>query len=80
MTELREGIDEHLPDSAAAQEWVVSESGVDPEAGRQLVAYIEEGKRVLGLTPSKNRVVAERFFRRQRRDATRNSRAIWRPH
>ena len=62
VTELREGIDEHLPDSSAAQEWVVTESGVDPEAGRQLVAYIEEGKRVLGLTPSKNRVVAERFF------------------
>ncbi len=62
VTEIREGIDELLPDSAAAQEWVVSESGVDLEAGRQLVAYIEEGKRVLGLTPSKNRVIAERFF------------------
>ena len=62
VTELREGIDRILPDSRAAQEWVVSESTVDPEAARQLVAYIEEGKRVLGVTPSKNRVVAERFF------------------
>ena len=62
VTELREGVDSLLPDSGAAREWVVTESGVDTEAGRQLVAYIEEGKRVLGVTPSKNRVVGERFF------------------
>ncbi len=62
VTELREGIDGLLPDSGAAREWVVTESGVDAEASRQLVAYIEEGKRVLGATPSKNRVIAERFF------------------
>ena len=62
ITELRESIDTLLPDAGAAGEWVVSESGVGAEAGRQLVAYIKEGKRVLGVTPSKNRVVAERFF------------------
>ena len=62
VTELREGIDSLLPDGSAAREWVVTESGVDAEASRQLVAYIEEGKRVLGVTPSKNRVIAERFF------------------
>ena len=62
VTELREGIDALLPDSGAAREWVVTESGVGDEASRQLVAYIEEGKRVLGVTPSKKRVVAERFF------------------
>ena len=62
ITELRDGIDRLLPDSGAARKWVVNESGVDGESSRQLVAYIEEGKRVLGVTPSKNRVVAERFF------------------
>ncbi len=62
ITELREGIDGLLPDAGAAQEWVITESGVDVEASRQLVAYIEEGNRVLGVTPSKNKVVAERFF------------------
>ena len=62
ITELREGIDRLLPDAGSAREWVVNESGVDGESSRQLVAYIEEGKRVLGVTPSKNRVVAERFF------------------
>ena len=62
VSELREGIDSLLPDAGAAQEWVVGESGVDAESSRQLVSYIEEGKRVLGVTPSRNRVVAERFF------------------
>ena len=62
ISALREGIDERLADAGAATEWVVTESGVDPESGRQLVAYIEEGKRVLGVVPSKSRVVAERFF------------------
>ncbi len=62
VTELREGVDSLLPDAGAAREWVVTESGVASEASRQLVAYIEEGKRVLGVTPSKNRIVAERFF------------------
>ncbi len=62
ISELREGVDRLLPNTEAAQQWVASESGVHDEASRQLVAYIEEGKRVLGVTPSKNRVVAERFF------------------
>ena len=62
VSELRDGIDQLLPDAGAAREWVITESGIDPEASRQMVAYIEEGKRVLGVTPSKQRVVAERFF------------------
>ena len=62
VSELREGIDQRLDDHAKAQEWVMDESGVDQEASRQLVAYLEEGKRVLGVVPSKNKVVAERFF------------------
>jgi ATP-dependent Lhr-like helicase len=62
ISDLREGIDQRLDDHAKAQDWVMAESGVDQESSRQLVAYIEEGKRVLGVVPSKNKVVAERFF------------------
>ena len=62
VSELREGIDQRLDDHAAAQAWVMAESGVDEESSRQLVAYLEEGKRVLGVVPSKTKVVAERFF------------------
>ena len=62
VSDLREGVDRLLPDAGAAREWVVNEAGIDAEPARQIVSYIEEGKRVLGVTPSKNRVVAERFF------------------
>ncbi|MDA0264294.1 MAG: DEAD/DEAH box helicase [Chloroflexi bacterium] len=62
VSELRDGIDDRLHDQAEAQAWVIAESGVDEESSRQLVAYLEEGKRVLGVVPSKKRVVAERFF------------------
>ena len=62
VSELREGIDQRLGNHAEAQEWVMAESGVDEESSRQLVAYLEEGKRVLGVVPSKTKVVAERFF------------------
>ena len=62
VSDLREGIALRLDDHAKAQDWVVAETGVDQESSRQLVAYLEEGKRVLGVVPSKTRVVAERFF------------------
>ena len=62
VSDLREGIDQRLDNHADAQRWVVSETGVDEESSRQLVAYLEEGKRVLGVVPSKTKVVAERFF------------------
>ncbi len=66
ISELKEAIDQRLDDRLdnleVARQWVVSEAGVDDESGRQLVAYIAEGKRVLGLVPTKKHVVAERFF------------------
>jgi len=62
VSDLREGIDLRLDDHSKAQEWVMAESGVDAESSRQLVAYLVEGKRVLGVIPSKSKVVAERFF------------------
>ena len=62
VTSLREEIDQRLDRPMEALEWVVAQAGVAPEAARQLVAYLEEGKRVLGMVPTGNRVVAERFF------------------
>lgn len=46
----------------SAHAWLVQECGLSPEAARQLVAYLAEGKRVLGMVPTRRRVVAERFF------------------
>ena len=62
VTELREAIDQRLDSPQKAEEWLIAEAGVTPEASQQLVAYFQEGKRVLGMVPTKRRVVAERFF------------------
>ena len=40
----------------------MAETGVSGEIARQLVAYLVEGLRVLGMVPTGHRVVAERFF------------------
>ena len=62
ITQLRDGIDRLLDNPQHAEAWLVSEAGVSPEVARQLVAYLVEGKRVLGVVPTASRVVAERFF------------------
>ena len=62
ITQLRDGIDRLLDNPTNAEAWLVSAAGVSPEVARQLVAYLVEGKRVLGVVPTANKVVAERFF------------------
>ena len=62
VSDLRENIDQRLDRPPEAEEWAVAEAGVSPEVARQLVAYLVEGKRILGLVPTGRRVVAERFF------------------
>ena len=62
ITQLKEGIDRLMDNPPDAEAWLVSETGVSPEVARQLVAYLIEGKRVLGVVPTASRVVAERFF------------------
>ncbi len=62
VTDLREGIFQRLEDPIGAQDWVAAGARISAEAARQLVAYMEEGVRVLGAVPTGKRVVAERFF------------------
>ncbi len=62
VSELREAIDHRLDNPPEAERWIVEETGVSAEAGHQLVAYFIEGKRVLGMVPTRRRVIAERFF------------------
>ncbi len=62
ISQLREGIDRLLDNPQNAEAWLASEAGVSAEVARQLVAYLIEGKRVLGVVPTAGRVVAERFF------------------
>ena len=62
ISDIREGVDERLEFPPEAEEWLIEESGIGVEGAAQIVAYIAEGKRVLGIVPTGNRVVAERFF------------------
>ena len=63
ISQLRDAIDRFLPQQPTqAEAWTAETAGVSPEAARQLVAYLVEGKRILGVVPTAQRIVAERFF------------------
>ncbi len=50
------------PRAQAASTWTQHACGLDVSAAEQLVAYIVEGRAVLGAVPTLDTVVAERFF------------------
>jgi len=50
----------HAP--AEAIRWLVSETRVSPEAAAQILAYINDTMNVLGVVPTSDTIVAERFF------------------
>ncbi|HEY7188485.1 MAG TPA: DEAD/DEAH box helicase [Vicinamibacterales bacterium] len=56
----------HEPGAAmtteAAVEWFAGDTGLDREAARQAVEYLAEGRRVLGVVPTQQTLVLERFF------------------
>jgi len=62
VSDLREAIDQRLSMPDAAIQWLMLDVNVSQEVATQIVEYIVEGKRVLGLVPTATRVVAERFF------------------
>ena len=49
-------------DRAAAQDWLIVEASVTPDAARQAVEYAAAQKAAIGLLPTCRRVVFERFF------------------
>jgi ATP-dependent Lhr-like helicase len=61
VSAVRQAIDERLPVPDTAVAWVM-EQGASQEVAQQTVEYIAEGKRVLGIVPTGDRLVAERFF------------------
>jgi ATP-dependent Lhr-like helicase len=62
VASLREEMDARLDDRERAIEWLISESGISRLAAAQVVDYFAESKRMLGVLPGKDTVVAERFF------------------
>jgi ATP-dependent Lhr-like helicase len=49
-------------DRDAARRWLVGEVGIGAAAARQIVEYLAESKRLLGVIPTEDTLVLERFF------------------
>ena len=49
-------------DAARVIEWFIAETGIDTAAAEQAVEYLAEGRRALGVIPSRETLVLERFF------------------
>ena len=47
---------------AAAMRWLVADLGLSESAAKQLVDYLAAAKAALGVLPTRNRVIFERFF------------------
>ena len=65
VSDLRAGIDRRLGDpaaSAGAVEWMMAETGLEREVAGESVSYLAEGRRALGVIPSQDTLVLERFF------------------
>ncbi len=50
------------PEVASAVQWLCEECGVCAYAAQQLISYVVAGRAVLGAVPTKNTIIAERFF------------------
>ncbi len=62
VSRLRDDFDAQLDSPDLAGDWLIAETGCSTEAARQAVAYCTAQKAALGLLPSGNRIVFERFF------------------
>ena len=70
VSQLRRGADAQLGADAsalsttrqAALEWLVSETGLGAGGAEQLIAYLAAGRQMLGVIPTQETLVLERFF------------------
>ena len=62
VSELRTSVEGHFPDLLGAQRWLSAHAGIESAASQQLVEYLSATKNTLGVVPSQQNVVFERFF------------------
>ncbi len=64
VSELKETIAGLLinESAAAAQQWLIDEVGLPPSAALQAVEYLQAGMNALGVMPTRETIVMERFF------------------
>ncbi|MEO1994657.1 MAG: helicase-related protein, partial [Planctomycetaceae bacterium] len=62
VSRIRREIEKRLDDPVAAYDWLVRETGITDDLGRQVVDWIDSQRAAIGLVPTQKRVVFERFF------------------
>jgi ATP-dependent Lhr-like helicase len=64
VSEVRRRVDEHLAvgDPDGARQWLVEAAGIPAAAAVMIVDYIAVGRAALGVTPTQDHLVLERFF------------------
>ena len=65
VSDLRTEVDRRLDDPACrvqTVEWMMEETGLERDAAEEAVSYLAEGRRALGVIPSQETLVLERFF------------------
>jgi len=62
LSAFRRDLEGRLGDPRAAIEWLVAETGLTEPAARQAVEYLGAAKAVLGVIPTQETLVLERFF------------------
>ena len=62
VADLRREVAERLADPAGAAAWLTAETHVDAGGAEQIVAYVRATVAALGAVPTRDTIVAERFF------------------
>jgi ATP-dependent Lhr-like helicase len=65
VSDLREEVAQRVSknkDGQDAADWLTAETGLDAAGAEQVIAYLRDTLKVLGTVPTRDRIVAERFF------------------
>ncbi len=62
VSELREEIEQRLDQPGEAAEWLREESGIGQPEATEIVAYLGAARQALGVLPTQQTLVLERFF------------------
>ena len=62
VSRLRSDVAQRLSDLPGAIRWLEQETGISEAAARQLAEYLEATRKVLGVVPTQDALVLERFF------------------
>ena len=62
VANLRREVEVRLDAGEGAAAWLISETGVPDAAARQIARFLGEGKHILGVLPTHDTLIIERFF------------------